>query len=645
MSPTIPFRRPLPRNLTARAAHIVEGNPMITRPESGVGNAHPGLEFDVRVLDRYFLPGLVFNFQYGAGAKLFAKTDENPNMPVLTPDDLKQGLFLLLLKARFGKNPGQDECVTLANVDGYLVLRKVIDLEPGQRTVMVGPLATSQSDRFAELKIALETGGAIPAIQRDDNGKLVYAIVSGTRDRFLTADGVIDPDLIAPGELTQNLCSPWQWDFADCYCYYWASSKPDIVVGITGEAQVLNFQRDRSASEPAKPASTPKEWMAGNMSEADLILNWEKLPIVTSEREGVVPRKPEWPYVDPAKILTLDQIADALPDLAALEHALCVEYLFAKFTIAAPVTPPSHWRRTALRRFQAQQEIFSIAIDEMRHFRWVNEMLRLLERPPAMGRAEVIGRDLRRTYSLRSLTPDVLDQFIAIEAPGSIYNDDPQQLDSMYTQILVSLHHIAMPKQEDLRLRLKQLVKTIIDEGEDHWDRFLRVKKQLAGQKPSTYLREIAPIGIDQPPPWGLVQKLCDSYYKLLLQCLFITFMLGRSSRGHWLSLSHCAMFALDSTATFLAQNGFGPKFTKVDWPRGFPFAPDNSKVTYTRQLREVIESTGDIEEMFRCSFETLDELRGVSRFRDFVTEQSKKLNRMKQAMQAAFNEASVAAR
>ena len=80
--------------------HLVSGNPMTARPESGVGNAHPGLEFDVRVLDRHFMPGLVFDFQYGAGAKLSAlKPAENPDLPSLTADDLKQDLFLLLVKA------------------------------------------------------------------------------------------------------------------------------------------------------------------------------------------------------------------------------------------------------------------------------------------------------------------------------------------------------------------------------------------------------------------------------------------------------------------------------------------------------------------------------------------------------------------
>lgn len=55
-------RKIFPRNLTARAAHRVVGNPDVTRPEDAVANCYPGLESDNRNLDRRFFPGLVFNF-------------------------------------------------------------------------------------------------------------------------------------------------------------------------------------------------------------------------------------------------------------------------------------------------------------------------------------------------------------------------------------------------------------------------------------------------------------------------------------------------------------------------------------------------------------------------------------------------------
>ena len=51
-----------PRNLTARAAYQVTGNPDISRPEDSVANCFPGLDVDLRNLDRRFFPGLVFEF-------------------------------------------------------------------------------------------------------------------------------------------------------------------------------------------------------------------------------------------------------------------------------------------------------------------------------------------------------------------------------------------------------------------------------------------------------------------------------------------------------------------------------------------------------------------------------------------------------
>jgi hypothetical protein len=50
--------RIFPQNLTAQAAYNVLGNPPSTRPESGVANCYPGLEYDHRNLDCRFLPGL-----------------------------------------------------------------------------------------------------------------------------------------------------------------------------------------------------------------------------------------------------------------------------------------------------------------------------------------------------------------------------------------------------------------------------------------------------------------------------------------------------------------------------------------------------------------------------------------------------------
>jgi hypothetical protein len=40
---------------------------------------------------------------------------------------------------------------------------------------------------------------------------------------------VLAEPLVQPGELSQGLCSPWQNDYRECACYYWAPSRPDYV--------------------------------------------------------------------------------------------------------------------------------------------------------------------------------------------------------------------------------------------------------------------------------------------------------------------------------------------------------------------------------------------------------------------------------
>ncbi|MCP5005578.1 MAG: hypothetical protein GY941_16825 [Planctomycetes bacterium] len=43
------------------------------------------------------------------------------------------------------------------------------------------------------------------------------------------SQAAISEKLALPGELTQGLCSPWQQDYRECGCQYWAASRPDYV--------------------------------------------------------------------------------------------------------------------------------------------------------------------------------------------------------------------------------------------------------------------------------------------------------------------------------------------------------------------------------------------------------------------------------
>jgi hypothetical protein len=82
--------------------------------------------------------------------------------------------------------------------------------------------------------------------------------------------------LAAPGELTQGLCSPWQNDYRECSCYYWASARPDYVnVDLTAGGLSAGdnwMQRERT-----------KTYVADDYADTRLIMydelfaNWESV--------------------------------------------------------------------------------------------------------------------------------------------------------------------------------------------------------------------------------------------------------------------------------------------------------------------------------------------------------------------------------
>jgi hypothetical protein len=207
--------RIFPRNLTARASTVVRGNPANARPESGVDNCHPGLEFDQRNIDQVFFPGLRFEFQFLLGAKLVA-VDE-ASVPGLKSADAQQDVYLWYLFGLFGATPKAPQLVNLVGLDGYEALRRVRDLEPGALCVIIGQapdvMDPAQRDAWARDKMALATqivalgqgkvASPAPQIVRDSRGKLLAAAVVGNRAAFLV-DGVIAPVAIPPGDLTRN---------------------------------------------------------------------------------------------------------------------------------------------------------------------------------------------------------------------------------------------------------------------------------------------------------------------------------------------------------------------------------------------------------------------------------------------------------
>lgn len=555
-----PTGKIFPRNLTARADHVVRGNPSNTRPESGVDNCFPGLEFDQRNLDKAFFPGLLVDFHRGSGSRALAVSGGVAAAQGLTTADVTANpVFIGALCGRttVDQTEEQAELVDCAQRAGWDVMRMVHDLLPGRIAILLqvrNPGVPVPGAAFVGNLNARRMANQ-SLVQRAADGRFQFAVLVADRARYLDENGVIDPEVYQPGDLTRSLCAPWQYDFRDCGCYYWAASKPDVTSSADGTVPQMNFLRANRAPTADIDTDALDLGQPRTRLEFDyvrMINEWSVLPPVLNDREDDAlgnPAAAAVPELSRAKVIA------ELKRLATVEHALCVEYLFAHYSLAAPLARPTDPESLTAKIHAAANEVFAVAVDEMRHLRWVNEALGTLGEAPVVGRAAVIERDGPHPFALRPLTPGQLQWFIDVEAPSQ---NAGTGVDGMYVQL-----HETIRRRPDLfpeNQRLAHLIKLIIDEGGDHFRRFTAVKNHLAGLQPEQYLRPLGP-GTGSELVKQLL-KLSDQYYAVLLGALRATFTLGDKTGGVLIEGSRKVMTNLHEVNHALAARGVAPPFT-----------------------------------------------------------------------------------
>lgn len=109
---------------------------------------------------------------------------------------------------------------------------------------------------------------------------------------------VIAKDVAPPGELTQSLCSPWQNDYRECACFYWAATRPDYVnveARPDGTSTGNNWmQKDRTRETPNVYSSD--DWMDPTLvTYSDMFRHWGSSLrfIIEGTDEEPPPPKPE----------------------------------------------------------------------------------------------------------------------------------------------------------------------------------------------------------------------------------------------------------------------------------------------------------------------------------------------------------------
>jgi hypothetical protein len=554
-----------PRNLTARAAMQVTGNPVNTRLESGVGNCFPGLEFDHRNLDRRFFPGLVFEFT-GNGAKLLQVAPEDSDLDQRSPlgkklagdvgKQLSQGDWFLEEITQGGKAiavPQDSQILDLEMVSWRLV-----------RCLQPGPV---------KIRLRRRTNN-----DRRDTGAAVE--LDGERRSYVDRQSGVFSAAYTPGELTQSLCSPWMHDFRDCACYYWASNHPDIVLpeDLPGQPTLPSGAPD----DPAR-ALTPVDWLRSDRAstkpaEAEDSLNrpdqmdhyeinqrWQDLAIVLQGREISSiynPREPE-----PANPLgTPDDLAAKLAELATLEHAVALEYLYARYSLKNPDDVDDKTLKEDL--VFARHEILLIAVSEMRHLRWDNQLIWTLEHNqmltkrlgPSLGVAEQIpvaqdpsrppqlppipGPGKTRPRQLRPLEPETLQDFISVEQPSGF-------LDGQYSRVLATLREPKYP------VNLEQLAARIVADGIEHFSRFREIQVVLRKYKnTSDYLRPVQPA-----PENNAEGQAAMQIYHQILQELQAAYERGDMEDAAHIATARALMFELDHDAEKMAARKLGIPF------------------------------------------------------------------------------------
>lgn len=241
-----------PRNVAAQLHYRAAGNPPSTLPDSAISNCFPGLEFDFRNIWRRVFEGIEIHEASGfvvraegelsrLEGRFLISVGGVPNLVSLRgPTDTEEDADLQRIAWLEWSNFLADVLATSA---GELVAAEFFDVE-------------TETSETVELRVrpifvnSPETGGVTP---------------------------LIDEVIAEAGELTQSLCSPWQNDYRECGCYYWAASRPDYV-NVESTAQGASVgnnwmarSREPKVYEPDNP-NNPRQ-----LNYVDLFRNWQGL--------------------------------------------------------------------------------------------------------------------------------------------------------------------------------------------------------------------------------------------------------------------------------------------------------------------------------------------------------------------------------
>lgn len=244
-----------PLNLSAQLEYRAKGNPPNSLPDTAISNAYPGLEMDIRNVWKRILEGLILH--------------ESLNFVLdVERDDLKplKGMFIIKIAGVALTAP-----VTGPDAKGIVGLLK-------DTTFGMDHMALEWSNVLADV-MQKYVGQMVPCVFQSLDGTEQLDRELKVRPFFEEGTALIARAIAEPGALTQSLCAPWQNDYRECACFYWAANRPDYVnvePRADGSSVGQNWmQKDRTANTPKVYIND--DWLDDRLlSHTDLVRDWEK---------------------------------------------------------------------------------------------------------------------------------------------------------------------------------------------------------------------------------------------------------------------------------------------------------------------------------------------------------------------------------
>jgi len=271
-------------SLTDQLRFRAAGNPPTTQPGAAISNCFPGLEFDFRNVWRRILDGIVLH----EATNLVVDVDsKRKSLKKLVGHRLLYvNRFPTFVELWGPKSVGGANERLTNGTDGATpiewsnALAELLNKSAG-RLVPCWFTAVRVDDAMGVTLDGQPASSHTPAKRLTSKPTGLIERMLRVNRVFARAPGgsrlaVIDEKLVAPGDLTQSLCSPWQNDYRECACYYWAATRPDYVnVEDSGLGETTGnhwLAKNRQ----------PKEYIADDSADArlwsyeDLFRGWQE---------------------------------------------------------------------------------------------------------------------------------------------------------------------------------------------------------------------------------------------------------------------------------------------------------------------------------------------------------------------------------